>query len=75
MMIAHNFLLGLKPFLLLMFQLLLLHLPKMHGVGFEVSNKTTVISSSMQLATHIQDELRNASIFIKQAPRGERCGL
>ena len=33
------------------------------GIGFEVSVKTTVMSSPMQLATHIQTDLRKAKMY------------
>ena len=47
---------------------------EMRSIGFAVSEKTTVVSSSPTLATHIQSELRKAEIFIKCAPVGRDVG-
>ena len=47
---------------------------EMRSIGFAVSEKTTVVSSSPTLATHIQSELRKADIFIKCASVGRDVG-
>ena len=47
---------------------------EMRSIGLAVSEKTTVVSSSPTLATHIQSELRKAEIFIKCAPVGRDVG-
>ncbi len=41
---------------------------EMRPIGFAVSEKTTVVSSSPTLATHIKSELRKAENFSKCAP-------
>ena len=47
---------------------------EMRSLGFAVSNKTTVVSSSQELATHIQKELSKVGIFIKCASVGRDVG-
>ena len=47
---------------------------EMRSLGFAVSNKTTVVSSSQELATHIQKELGKVEIFIKCATVGRDVG-
>ena len=47
---------------------------EMRSLGFAVSNKTTVVSSSQELATHIQKELGKVGIFIKCASVGRDVG-
>ena len=47
---------------------------EMRSLGFAVSNKTTVVSSSQELATHIQNELGKVGIFIKCASVGRDVG-
>ena len=47
---------------------------EMRSIGLSVSEKTTVVSSSTTLATHIQSELRKAEFFLKCAPVGRDLG-
>ena len=47
---------------------------EMRSIGFSVSEKNTVVSSSTTLATHIQSELRKAEVFITCPPVGRDVG-